>query len=150
VQWRFLDRLRAATYQQLHGTGPVLLQLLIDRTMRRFLVDCHLEAETLCMVAWRSLRCLDQLCGTVAHIYLLWWSKRNDGVRVHLRGGQWRSPGKYKVQSNLVISPHFVRSIFLARGEVGGITWDYTVGMPVLNTRHVHSYCTCFKNRNLQ
>ena len=56
---------------------------------------------------------------------------------MHLRGGQWRSPGKYEVQSYLVILPHFVRSIFLARGEVGGITGDYTVGVPVLNTRHV-------------
>ena len=41
------------------------------------------------------------------------------------------------LQSNLVISPHSVRSIFLARGEVGGITGDHSVGMPVLNTRHV-------------
>jgi len=41
------------------------------------------------------------------------------------------------MQSNLVILPQSVRSIFLARSEVGGIMGDYTVGMPVLNTRHV-------------
>jgi len=37
------------------------------------------------------------------------------------------------VQSNRIISLHSVRSIFLARGEVGGITGDYTA----LNARHV-------------
>ena len=42
-----------------------------------------------------------------------------------------------RIQSNLVISPHSVRSIFLARGEVGGITRDHSVGVPVLNTGHV-------------
>jgi len=30
------------------------------------------------------------------------------------------------IQSNLVISPHSVRSIFLARGEVGGILGDHS------------------------
>ena len=37
------------------------------------------------------------------------------------------------LQSNLVISPRSVRSIFLARAEVGRITGDHSVGVPVLN-----------------
>jgi len=52
-----------------------------------------------------------------------------------LRGGH--TSATWQIQSNLVISPHSVRSIFLVRGEVGGITGDHIVGVPVLNTCHV-------------
>ena len=35
------------------------------------------------------------------------------------------------------LSHHIVRSIFLARGEVGEITGDHSVGVPVLTAHHV-------------